>query len=167
MSNKDKFKFINEESSNDDFLIKEEVVEAKEKDALVKKVPNKKKSIIKKIIILNIFLTLFAAFLVWFSLKWQNKSDSMAITNALWFAFVVEFTVAWAMFVYNHNVFSPLIHGTKTFLGMLIGKKPNVSYYDYMKNIQDNPLPPFYYRLIFVHSLLLLIPSVILLIKHL
>lgn len=158
-----KFKLINdnqkddlyEENDSDEFVILEKENEKK---------ISKKHKIRKRNMIAGATMLFSSVFLVGFGLFWQWDISIMAITDALWFAFAIEFAVAWSMFVYNHNIFSPIIHGAKTFGLMLVGKRPKEDYYHYMKNIQDNPVPAFYYIVVFISSGVLLIPSIILLI---
>jgi hypothetical protein len=66
------------------------------------------------------------------------------------------------MFVWNLNILSPLIHGFKTFGLMLVGKRPKTDYYDYMKKIQEDPIPKYYIVTCFITSGILLIPLIIL-----
>ncbi|MFA7417057.1 MAG: hypothetical protein WCZ19_00805 [Acholeplasma sp.] len=144
---KDDFKFINEPT--EEFFIEEKVVLDKvekevTKEALEKEKRAKRKRIIKKYTTAFIVTFTISAVLFVFGLSWQDDFSSlMAIGDALWLVFALWLTVAWVVLVYNQNLFSPLLHGTKTFLLMFVGKKPKEDYYTYMKKIEENPIPKF------------------------
>lgn len=168
---KDKFQFVKKET--DTFLLEEDetTVQEAEKSEEPKKESQidpegaKKKQRRKKIrrlIIGTVIMFIISAILFVFGLLWQDAYDMLAICNSLWLVFALEFTMGWSLFVYNKNIFSPLIHGTKTFALMLIGRKPKKSYYEYMMYINENPVPTFYYLLILTFALVILIPAVIL-----
>lgn len=97
------------------------------------------------------------------ALIWQNDTSLLAIGDALWLVLILEFFVGWTMFVYNKNIFSPLIHSTKSLFLMFAGKKPKFDYYGYMKNIEDNPIPSYLYNIVFLWTLILFVPSIIIL----
>lgn len=170
-NNKDKFSFANVDVE-DDYLLADDTEaseqevfttdELKEKEIAREKLAKKqqrKKLFITVLVMLGITLSLIG-----FGLLWQGKVTLMAITDAVWFAFAIELSIAWVMFVYNFNIFSPLIYGTKSLFLMFVGKRPKTDYYDYMKNIQDNPIPSFYYKVIFITVAILAIPAIVLLI---
>jgi uncharacterized membrane protein len=150
----EKLKFIETE----EFLVKEDEnineQEAPEESQVIKKKSHKTLIVISVTILVSIFL-------IWFGLFWQDSYNLLAICNALWLAFVIEFLFGWIIFIYNKNVLSPLIHGAKSFALMFLGKKPKLTYYDYMKKIQDNPIPKNLLYIPLVSSLVILIPAVI------
>ena len=167
--NKEKFKFVNEDK--EDFLIedekevklvsKSEEISEEDSKQLKKK---RRKEFIKKYTITSIVMLLISGALFGFALLWQWKTNSLAIANAFTLTTILIFAMGWMLFVYNLNILSPLIHGFKSFGLMIVGKRPKLSYYDYMKKIQDNPLPKFYYLTCFVTAGILLIPTIILIV---
>ena len=106
-------------------------------------------------------MTVISVVLVGFGLLWQWELSLRSIGDAFWLAFAIELTMAWTMFVYNENILSPLIHGTKTFLSMIVGKRPKESYFEYTMRINDNQIPKFYYIVGFLSALAMLIPALI------
>lgn len=111
------------------------------------------------------FLIMFGVSLILFVLAiiWQDDTSLLAIGDALWLVLILEFFVGWVMFVYNKNIFSPLVHSTKSLFLMFAGKKPKFDYYEYMKNIEENPIPNYLYHIVFIWTLILFIPTFILL----
>lgn len=107
------------------------------------------------------FLVMFVITVLLFILAiiWQDNISLLAIGDALWLVLILEFFFAWVMFTYNKNIFSPLVHSTKSFFLMFAGKKPRFDYYEYMKNIEDNPIPSYLYNIVFLWTLILLIPT--------
>ena len=63
-----------------------------------------------------------------FVMLWQDDWSLMAIGDGLWLVVVLEFFLGWVLFVYNKNIFSPLIFGFKTFGLMFIGKRTKTDY---------------------------------------
>jgi hypothetical protein len=163
MSNvKDKLKFVNDYVEDKTFLVPEEEMTFEEevKDALEReKLAKKKKR--KKYYLAALIMFIISLLLFGFGLLWQWDLSLMAIGDALWLAFAIELTVAWILFVYNHNILSPMIHGLKSFSLMIVGKRPKMDYYTYMKKIQDDPIPSFYYIVVFISAGILLIPALI------
>lgn len=163
MSNvKDKLKFVNDHVEDKTFLVPEEEMTFEEevKDALEReKLAKKKKR--KKYYLAALIMFIISLLLFGFGLLWQWDLSLMAIGDALWLAFAIELTVAWILFVYNHNILSPMIHGLKSFSLMIVGKRPKMDYYTYMKKIQDDPIPSFYYIVVFISAGILLIPALI------
>lgn len=106
-------------------------------------------------------MTIISIVLVGFGLLWQWELSLRSIGDAFWLAFAIELTMAWTMFIYNENILSPLIHGTKTFLSMIVGKRPKESYFEYTMRINDNQIPRFYYIVGFISAFILLIPALI------
>ena len=161
--NKDKFEFVSLDKES--FLLEEDDSIVEEETSSTKTaVDNLKKRKRKRHIVAIIIMLVSSLILFGFSLMWQASYNLMAICNGLWLVFAIEFTVGWFMFVSNKNLFSPLIHGIKTFGLMLVGKKPKFDYYSYTKHIEDNPIPAFYYIVVFVSAAIILIPAVILMI---
>lgn len=162
---KDKFKLVNPNRDEDEYLVPE--VEDQEFKQEVKqeieREKNAKKKKRKKYFKIALIFLVVDVVLVGFGLLWQWEISLMAIGDALWLAFAIELTVAWIMFVYNHNILSPLIHGVKTFGLMIVGKRPKMDYYNYMKKIEDDPIPNFYYIVTFISAGVLLIPALIIL----
>lgn len=117
----------------------------------------------KKYLTTAFVMTIINIGLVVFGLFWQWELSLMAIGDAFWLAFAIEFAAAWTMFVYNKNIFSPMIHGMKTFGLMIVGKRPKLDYYHYMKKIEDDPIPAYYYIVTFISAGTLLVPALILL----
>ena len=164
MSDKNKFKFVKDDPK-DDFLLEnedEEVVEAsKVKDD--DEITDRHKTIKRYVIAITAML-FGSALLVFFGLFWQDDYTSlMAIGDALWLAFGIEFAVGWFIFVYNMNIFSPIVYATKSLFRMVTGRKIEDNYYTYKKKIEDNQVPKFFIVLFFISSLILLIPAVIIL----
>lgn len=159
---KNKFNLVNEVETP--FLDEDEVVEVndEQKEENEKEAEKKrKKAFRKRVIKASILMFIISALLVGFGLFWQDDVSLMAIGDALWLAFALELGVGWIMFVYNHNIFSPLFHGVKTLGLMFVGKRPKEDYYTYMRNIEENPIPKFYYIVVFSSALVLLIPALI------
>lgn len=99
--------------------------------------------------------------LVLLGLLWQDKYTLMAWGDALWLAVALEFSAAWMMFIYNQNIMSPVIYGLKTFFLMFAAKKPKMDYYGYTKSIEEEQIPKYIYRVIFISSFILMIPAII------
>lgn len=163
---KDKFRFANkkqEEQPKEDFLLeedqqdedKEHIVEREELiETGYKKFRQSGYFKIMVIIIVDILLTgLFFGI----GLLWQKKVNFLSICNAFWVAFAIKLTYSWGMWVYNLNILSPLIHGTKTFFLMFVGKRPKEDYYTYTQKIKEHPIPKIYYILSFISAGSLLI----------
>lgn len=160
---KNSINFVNTEEK-DDFLIEEpEQNEIKTELKDDKQKEKQKKSLKTRVIRASILMFLVSVFLIGFGLFWQNEVSLMAIGDALWLAFAIELGVGWIMFVYNHNIFSPLLHGLKSFGLMFVGKRPKKDYYTYYKSIEENPIPSFYYIVVFTSAFILLIPALIIL----
>jgi hypothetical protein len=121
------------------------------------KTGNQVKSVIKTIII----VAFVDALLIGFGLFWQNDTSLMAIGDALWLAFALQFFVAWMMFVYNQNVLSFVIYGSLTFLRMLVGKRPKQDYFTYMQMVEERPIPKHIYIPVFVSSAILFVAAMI------
>lgn len=157
-----RFKRINADEE-EKFLVEDESIQDEEDITEEEKARIARKKFVKRVIKASVFMLFISAVLVGLGLHWQDKMTLMAIGDALWLAFAIEFGVGWIMFVYNHNIFSPLIHGVKTLGLMFVGKRPKQDYYDYMKSIQDDPIPKFYYVVVLSSALSLLIPALIIL----
>lgn len=159
---KNKFNLVNE--NQNEFLEEEkveEIIEPKEVLTEEEREKKRKKAFRKRVYRAAIVMFIVSALLVGFGLFWQDDYSLMAIGDALWLAFALELGVGWIMFVYNHNIFSPLFHGVKTLGLMFVGKRPKDDYYTYMKNIEENPIPKFYYIVVLISALVLLIPALI------
>jgi hypothetical protein len=109
------------------------------------------------------FINLFFLFLLMaFALWWQDRYDLKAYADGIWLLFAFQLTIAWSLFVYNENIFTPLVHGVKTFFLIFVGKKPKEDYYTYYTKIKDNPIPNAYIYIGFAFTLFILIIGVIL-----
>jgi hypothetical protein len=105
-----------------------------------------------------IVLLLLMAFALW----WQAKTDIKAFADGIWLVFAFQLTISWSLFVYNENIFTPLVHGVKTFFLIFVGQKPKEDYYTYYTKIKDNPIPNGYVWIGFILTLLVLIVGVVL-----
>jgi len=166
MSDKDKFKF-SRKNDEDEYIVKD-INESEEETITDSKVEythqTKKRSKLKRLFISSIVMIFVSAALVFFALFWQDDYSLMAIGDSLWLAFGLEVAIGWFIFVYNLNIFSPIVYATKTLLTFFTGKRRTDDYYTYMQKIEENPVPKFYIWLFFVSSLVLLIPATIILI---
>lgn len=124
-------------------------------------IKSSKKKIIKTYSVGFSIMLIITLILFFLALIWQDDTSLLAIGDALWLVLILEFFVGWVMFVYNKNIFSPLVHSTKSFFLMFAGKKPKFDYYNYMKNIEENPIPNYLYIIVFLWTLVLLIPTLI------
>lgn len=158
---KNKLKFVEQTSKQNFFIPEDEAKSEDEKPNHTEREINAKKQ--KRARIYKAFLTMFliSITLIGFGLLWQWDLSLMAIGDAIWLAFAIELMFGWMLFVYNHNILSPFIHGVKSFSLMIIGKKPKLDYYTYMKKIQDDPIPSFYYITVLISAGILLIPALI------
>lgn len=121
----------------------------------------KTKSNLRPIILTIVIIVIIDILLVGFGLFWQNDTSPMAIGDALWLAFVLQFFFAWMMFVYNQNVLSFFIYGSITFLRMIVGKKPKQDYFTYMQMVEEKPIPKYIYIPVFLSSLAMFIAALI------
>jgi hypothetical protein len=113
----------------------------------------------KRLITTSIIMVIIDILLIGFGLFWQNEISLMAFSDSLWFAFAIQFFVAWMMFVYNQNILSFVVFGSITFLRMLIGKRPKQDYFTYMQMVEEKPIPKSIYIPIFISSLLVFIAA--------
>jgi hypothetical protein len=153
---------------DDDFLIPEDievedVTNLHNKESQEAYDQRKRKKAIKKRLSSAGIMIVLSGFIFGIGLLWQNDTSLLAITDALWLVVVMEFFIGWTMFVYNMNIFSSIIFSTKSFFLMLVGKKPKLDYYSYTKKIEDDPVPSYYYKVLFLSTFILLIPAVSLL----
>lgn len=159
----DKFKRIYD-SSEDNFLIEDDTSSEKEneKETIdteeLRKI--KRKKTIKRYTI-SFTISFAITILVFiFGLFWQDDFTSlMAIGDSLWLVFALWLTVSWVILMHNYNLFSPLIHGTKTFLLMFAGKRPKEDYYTFMQKIKENPTPKFIIIVCWVTTLVVLVAA--------
>lgn len=161
---KKKFKFVNDEES---FLVKDEQPTEKPKKAeipvdIAKAI--EKKKIRKRNLILTLIMFVVTVILVGFGLLWQDEYTLMAFGDALWLTFAIEFAIGWSLFVYNLNIFSPIVFATQTLFRMFVGKRPKSDYYTYMKSIEENPVPKYVYVFVFISAMIVLIPAIIIMI---
>ena len=165
--NKDQFTFVNEHIE-DNFLEDDSNQNIKVDETSRKKHPEElkqasKKEKRKKVLTAVISMSIISLILIAIGLLWQGAFNLLAIQNALTLAFGIEFLFAWVMFVYNKNVLSSLIHGTKSFLLMVVGKRTKLDYYHYLKHVEENPIPKIYISVLFISSAVLFVPMIILL----
>lgn len=90
--------------------------------------------------IFNLLLLLIAYA---FSLWWQGKIDVKAFADGIWLVFAIQLTMTWGFYVYNRNIFTPLLHGGKTFLLLFVGKKPKEDYYGAYMRVKENQVPGY------------------------
>jgi hypothetical protein len=138
-------------------IVSSKTVESTSKKAIILKT-------VKTVLRISIIMLIISGLLFGFGLIWQGEVTLLSIGDALWLVFAIEFSIAWMMFVYNRNIISPLLHGTKTFLLMFVGKRPKKDYYTYMKSIEESPIPSRYYIIFFVSAFIVSIPAIIIMI---
>jgi hypothetical protein len=106
----------------------------------------------------GILLLLVMAFSLW----WQNQYDLKAFADGIWLVFAVQLTMTWGFFVYNRNIFTPLLHGGKTFFLLFVGKKPKDDYYTAYTKVQENQVPNYVIWISFLFTILVIVAGVIL-----
>jgi hypothetical protein len=116
----------------------------------------------KEIIIFFFANLFFLVLLMIFALWWQGKVDLFSFADGIWLVFSFQLTLSWSLFVYNENIFTPLVHGVKTFFLIFVGRKPNEDYFTYYTKIRDNPIPTAYVMIGFIFTLMVLIVGVVL-----
>lgn len=170
MTDKNKFNFVNDITKENDIIedvIQEEVeieLTQEEKDRLLlEKLRLEKIRKRRRLRNMIIGMTALTGILFIFAMIWQADWSLMAIGDGLWLVFAIEFAFGWVLFVYNHNIFSPLIYGFKSFGLMFVGKRPKTDYYSYMKNIQDNQIEAYFFIMFFVSAFIVFIPAFIIL----
>jgi hypothetical protein len=113
-------------------------------------IKKQKKEDFKQSVIFMIF-NLIILFLVFgFSIWWQGSATLKAFADGIWLVFSIQLTMAWSFFVYNKNIFTPLIHGSKTFILLFLGRKPKEDYYTAYMKVQDNPIPKYVVTISFI-----------------
>lgn len=105
-----------------------------------------------------IFLGLMMGFILW----WQDDTSFIAFADGIWFVFALQLTLSWSIFVYNMNIFTPLVHGVKTFFLLFLGRKPKEDYFTYYSKIKDHPIPLSYIWIAFGFTAVVLIVGIIL-----
>jgi hypothetical protein len=109
-----------------------------------KKIHNKHKKEAQKQTLVFIIFNLFILVIVMaFSLWWQNRFTLKSIADGVWLVFSIQLTMSWSFFVYNRNIFTPLLHGGKTFFLLFVGRKPKEDYFTAYTKVQENPVPNF------------------------
>lgn len=121
-----------------------------------------KKNNLKKILLIVGLILLSNVLLVGFGLLWQWKFDILSITNAFYLSAVILFSFGFIVYASNNNVFSPLVYGTKSFFLMFAGKKPKLSYHDYVQDIKENPASGYLIYIPMIASLPSLITAIVL-----
>lgn len=97
-----------------------------------------------------------------FSLWWQGKFNLKAFADGIWLVFAIQLTMTWGFFVYNRNIFTPLLHGGKTFLMLFVGKKPKDDYYTAYTKVQENQVPNYVIWISSIYTLIIIILGVVL-----
>ena len=110
-----------------------------------------KKETQKQLLVFILFNLLILTIAMAFSLWWQNQLTLKAFADGIWLVFSIQLTMSWAFFVYNRNIFTPLLHGGKTFFLLFVGRKPKEDYYTAYSKVIENPVPNY---VIFVSSML-------------
>ncbi|MEY3431396.1 MAG: hypothetical protein RIS53_294 [Bacillota bacterium] len=116
----------------------------------------------KQMLTFFLFNSILLLIVMGFSLWWQNKYDLKAFADGIWLVFAVQLTMTWGFFVYNRNIFTPLLHGGKTFLLLFVGKKPKDDYYTAYSKVQENQVPNYVIWIAFILTLLVIVAGVIL-----
>lgn len=109
--------------------------------------------------LVNLF---FLVILFLFSLWWQDAYDLRAMADGIWLVFALQLTLSWSMFVYNKNIFTPLLHGLKTFFLIFIGKKPKEDYFTAYTKVLDHQIPKTIIVMVFFMTLFVFIFGVVL-----
>jgi hypothetical protein len=104
----------------------------------------------------------FLVLMMGFILLWQNDVSFIAFADGIWFIFALQLTLSWSIFVYNMNIFTPLVHGVKTFFLLFLGRKPKEDFFTYYSKIKDNPIPISYIWIAFSFTMIVMILGVIL-----
>ncbi len=91
-----------------------------------------------------------------FSLWWQDDYSLKAMADGIWLVFALQLTLSWSMFVYNKNIFTPLLHGLKTFFLIFVGKKPKEDYYTAYTKVLDHQIPKRVILILFFMTALVL-----------
>ena len=94
----------------------------------------------KQLLVFSVFNFLFLVLTMVFILWWQNDTSLIAFADGIWFVFALQLTLSWSIFVYNMNIFTPLVHGVKTFFLIFVGRKPKEDFFTYYSKIKDNPI---------------------------
>jgi hypothetical protein len=110
-----------------------------------------KKETQKQLLVFILFNLLILTIAMAFSLWWQNQFTLKAFADGIWLVFSIQLTMSWVFFVYNRNIFTPLLHGGKTFFLLFVGRKPKEDYYTAYSKVIENPVPNY---VIFVSSIL-------------
>ena len=116
----------------------------------------------KQLVLFSIFNFIFLGLTMVFILWWQNDSSLIAFADGIWFVFALQLTLSWSIFVYNMNIFTPLVHGVKTFFLIFVGRKPKEDFYTYYSKIKDNPIAYGYIWIAFMFTALSLVLAIFL-----
>jgi hypothetical protein len=127
----------------------------------VKKTKKSPKQIVVFLAINVLAIFLLMAFTLW----WQNDLSFLAFADGIWFVFAFQLTMAWSLFVYNQNIFTPLVHGVKTFFLLFVGRKPKEDYFHYYSKIKDNPIATPYIVVTFLLTLVILVVGILLMLE--
>ncbi len=109
-----------------------------------------------------VFNGLLLVIVMAFSLWWQGKLNLKAFADGIWLVFAVQLTMTWGFFVYNRNIFTPLLHGGKTFILLFVGKKPKDDYYAAYTKVQENQVPNYVIIISAIYTLVVIILGIVL-----
>ena len=118
--------------------------------------------ITKQLVLFSFFNIIFLGLTMVFILWWQNDVSLIAFADGIWFVFALQLTLSWSIFVYNMNIFTPLVHGVKTFFLIFVGRKPKEDFYTYYSKIKDNPIAYGYIWIAFMFTALALVVAILL-----
>jgi hypothetical protein len=116
----------------------------------------------KQLVLFSFFNIIFLGLTMVFILWWQNDVSLIAFADGIWFVFALQLTLSWSIFVYNMNIFTPLVHGVKTFFLIFVGRKPKEDFYTYYSKIKDNPIAYGYIWIAFMFTALALVVAILL-----
>jgi hypothetical protein len=127
-----------------------------------KKLQNKhQKETQKQMVVFIVFNLVVIVIAMGFSLWWQNAFNTKAFADGIWLVFSIQLTMSWSFFVYNRNIFTPLLHGGKTFFLLFVGRKPKDDYYTAYTKVQENPVPNYVIITSTILTILVLLISII------
>ena len=136
--------------------------EQENKTLLKEQMPNRRKSKLLQAFIFSLLILLVTGILFGIGILWQWSVSLLAICNAFYFSATILIAFSIIIYAANNNIFSPLIYGTKTFFLMFVAKRPKLSYFDYVQETKEKPIPKIYIYFPFIASVPSLITAVIL-----
>lgn len=114
----------------------------------------------KQMVVFIVFNLVILVIAMGFSLWWQNAFSMKAFADGIWLVFSIQLTMSWSFFVYNRNIFTPLLHGGKTFFLLFVGRKPKDDYYTAYTKVQENPVPNYVIITSTMFTILILLISI-------